>query len=413
MDPHTGAPYGSVGESRQVRPVCACANTQRACVRAHAPERSPPPCAPARCVCASESACAEPPARRLARSPLARSLALARPPVCAVLSQGRSSFTRLAAAAGALMAVMCVAALAARQSPSALQLAEKRAMTIHAAVARHGYDGVSANIHVQLKSLSASERAAIGRLSATERAELEGEIMLKAAQQTLERAAALKKQQHPQLKQIAVRHQMLQANDTNATNATDSTEGEESANAGATAWLDSQPDPSTWTDPLPTPFDLKKYLKCQPTFDLSAWLKDSSEKLKPGCPTTRLTNCADTDFEVRSFRALARLGAGTARPGERTGSEHVWTHSHRPLFTVHTPHACTHARTHTHTQGIPFLPRQEGIPFLPRLAGFLAQLGFLGEATRKWDFLRNSCRGRNGIPAAAGCGQHTTCFRQE
>jgi len=130
--------------------------------------------------------------------------------------------------------------------------------------------------------------------------ELRGEIMLKAAQQTLERAAALKKQQHPQLKQIAVRHQMLQANDTNATNATDSTEGEESANAGAfdlTAWLDSQPDPSTWTDPLPTPFDLKKYLKCQPTFDLSAWLKDSSEKLKPGCPTTRLTNCADTDFE--------------------------------------------------------------------------------------------------------------------
>jgi hypothetical protein len=33
-------------------------------------------------------------------------------------------------------------------------------------------------------------------------------------------------------------------------------------------------------------FDLTKFLKCQPTFDLSAWLKDSSKRdlnTPPGC----------------------------------------------------------------------------------------------------------------------------------
>jgi hypothetical protein len=55
---------------------------------------------------------------------------------------------------------------------------------------------------------------------------------------------------------------------------------------------------SAWSDPLPTPFDLNTYLKCQPKFDLSAWLHDTSVSVAPGCPTTRLADCADKDFEV-------------------------------------------------------------------------------------------------------------------
>ena len=43
---------------------------------------------------------------------------------------------------------------------------------------------------------------------------------------------------------------------------------------------------SKWTDPSGKGFDLNTFLKCQPTFDLSAWLKDSSKrelKTPAGC----------------------------------------------------------------------------------------------------------------------------------
>ena len=178
----------------------------------------------------------------------ARSSSSAEPPACPRcaclfrLCQGRS-FTRLAAAAGAMMAVMCIAVLATRQSPSCTQLAAKRATLINKALASHGYKGVAANIHVQLQSLTLAQKAAISKLSRSERQEMEGEIMLKAAEETLARAAAHKKQQ---LAQIAFHHQMLSANATNGTNSTDEATVNDPVNAGAfdlSAWLNSYPYP--------------------------------------------------------------------------------------------------------------------------------------------------------------------------
>lgn len=203
-----------------------------------------------------------------------------------------------------MMAVMCVTVLATRQSPSGTQLAVKRATLINTALASHGYKGVAANIHVQLQSLTLAQKAAISKLSESDRQEMEGEIMLKAAEETLARAAAHKKQQ---LAQIAFHHQMLSENATNGTNSTEPAE-EATVNAGEfdlSAWLNSFPDPSKWTDPMPGKgFDLSKFLKCQPTFDLSAWLRDSSKgDLMPGCPTTRLSGCEDKDFEDAPTKA--------------------------------------------------------------------------------------------------------------
>lgn len=160
-----------------------------------------------------------------------------------LLSQARSSFTRLAAAAGAMMAVVCITVLATRQSPNGFQLAAKRATLINKALASHGYKGVAANIHVQLQSLTSAQKAAISKLSWTERQEMEGEIMLKAAEETLSRAAAHKKQQ---LAQIAFHHQMLSANATNGTNSTGTNSTDESTEVGEfdlSAWLNSFPDP--------------------------------------------------------------------------------------------------------------------------------------------------------------------------
>ena len=96
---------------------------------------------------------------------------------------------------------------------------------------------------------------------------MEATAQLKAAEQTLALAAAEK--QHPMLKQKSMKiyavHQMLQDNSTNSTNGTNGTDApDEEANSGAfdlTAWLDSYPDPSTWSDPMTTPFDLVGFSK--------------------------------------------------------------------------------------------------------------------------------------------------------
>ena len=87
---------------------------------------------------------------------------------------------------------------------------------------------------------------------------------------------------------VQVKGSMLQANESNVT------ERENVGEFDLTAWLDSQPErhAPAWEDPDAHHFDLANYLKCQPVFDLSAWLRDTSESLKPGCPTIRLTDCA-------------------------------------------------------------------------------------------------------------------------
>ena len=98
---------------------------------------------------------------------------------------------------------------------------------------------------------------------------------------------------------------------------------------------------STWSDPLPTPFNLKHYLDCQPKFDLGAWLKDTSTKMVPGCPTTRLADCADTDFDVSSSPALERL---RCRGGDMLGT-HVKIFKQTAIHRPHTPYGCMHAST--------------------------------------------------------------------
>jgi len=223
--------------------------------------------------------------------------------------QGRS-FSKMAAIAASFAAVMCIAALATRQHSFGVDSRTQRAMLVQKVVEKHGLDKLSAAIHVQLKHLSAKEKDRISKLSAVETEEMKGEILMKAAQDTLRKAVAAKKEAYSGLKQQAIqkiltserffRAQMLQeVNSTgNSTNGTNATVVEEE-NPGAfdlSAWLDQQPDPSTWSDPS-TPFDLDSYMECQPQFDLAKWLRDTSESLKPGCPTLRLADCADTDIE--------------------------------------------------------------------------------------------------------------------
>lgn len=209
--------------------------------------------------------------------------------------QGRGRSTLVAFVT--MSCVVCVALLALRgggHQTGKTQL--EQAMTIHKAVEAHGLETVSAAIHVHLAGLTAAEKASIGRLSEAEKETLKGQIMLRAAEETLAKAAKDSKRQQSILKQktmVQAKGSMLQANESNVT------ERENVGEFDLTAWLDSQPErhAPAWEDPDAHHFDLANYLKCQPVFDLSAWLRDSSESLKPGCPDIRLTDCAMTDFE--------------------------------------------------------------------------------------------------------------------
>ena len=170
--------------------------------------------------------------------------------------QGRSSFSKMAAAGASMMAVLCVTALAARQHTAGVNSKLQRAILVQKAIDQHGTDTVSAAIHVKLDHLTSYDKQVISKLSTMQREELQGQIMLEAAEQTLAEAAAQKKQQHPMLKQQALKsrgvHQMLQeANATNGTNGTEAEAEADNTNVGAfdlTAWLNSQPDPRLRTN---------------------------------------------------------------------------------------------------------------------------------------------------------------------